>query len=652
MEKLKLTYREVFERTKEKQDNNDLIRSKSITQEDINNNNVLMVKGSMIGRGRVVVACSIPKAFKAKDLINKVISKNNNKISTSQKETLLKYKSIGFKQAKEPLPTNYLKPQYKLKIQEYYFNSLLSFIIDTSLYSMNITYDKISEYGEFEANFVKYNYLNAQKDNRIYWTMKANALDKELENTHTPFFTTLTLGAKYHPYSYKSEKPNTRYNQKTIKEGIEILKNHNRTMYNNFTIKVNGKTKKINVKFIKVVEFHKDFAPHQHTIYYVPNKYKDLFQKHWINTCKKHKVGKRSYIGEGLEESFKEIKEVEHKTNKTRQTSKQAIAYLLKYVGKTFNLDMDKIDISQSKTQEEYIEKLYTFIEDLETNHKDNITLAFSGAMKKYKIVNYMSKINNTLTRQEYKRITPHFDFDKNIDYEDWGCKRSDNILTIISDFTISNRTIYSNVKEVKTTIKEHTTFNPHFYIDTIVLNKTKKEEIDLNYKHNVRKAKYKSEIMRDLEEYPNTRNYKDILIKQNLEEQEQELEYEFEEENIIKENRTNNRIISQQLYKIVDSFDFGKKDYWSNNLLYTIENNEIKNYNYLYTNKMPKGININIFMANKIYDKYNIKTKKETNNLQNMNTNIKFEELEDKFYKDLKEKETRKLQPINYYID
>jgi len=82
--------------------------------------------------------------------------------------------------------------------------------------------------------------------------------DKEL------IFLTLTLPPRYHSHIKKNK--NIRYGINTMAEGYKILNDAQRQIQKTFA------KYKINYKFIKVVEPHKDFTPHEHIQYWVDKK--------------------------------------------------------------------------------------------------------------------------------------------------------------------------------------------------------------------------------------------------------------------------------------------------------------------------------------------------------------------------------------------
>lgn len=82
--------------------------------------------------------------------------------------------------------------------------------------------------------------------------------DKEL------IFLTLTLPPRYHAHINKHK--NIRYGIGTMTEGYQILNEAQRQIQKTFS------KYKIEYKFIKVIEPHKDFTPHEHIQYWVSNK--------------------------------------------------------------------------------------------------------------------------------------------------------------------------------------------------------------------------------------------------------------------------------------------------------------------------------------------------------------------------------------------
>ncbi len=159
----------------------------------------------------------------------------------------------------------------------------------------------------------------------IYNTCKIDELNRQsLRDGLVPVFVTFTLPTEYHK-SIKIEtnkkthayilKDNSNYNPFiTVKDGYEELLSAFRNLYHEFFVdrkRVKG------MKFIRVIEPHKDFTPHLHAIMYVPKEHLEAFENHYKNTIKR--VGRCDY---------KQLDEADY-----------AVTYLLKYVQKTLEGD-------------------------------------------------------------------------------------------------------------------------------------------------------------------------------------------------------------------------------------------------------------------------------------------------------------------------
>ena len=159
----------------------------------------------------------------------------------------------------------------------------------------------------------------------IYNTCKIDELNRQaIENDLVPVFVTFTLSSEYHKSIkivtnkktkayYLKDNPN--YNPFiSVKDGYEELLSVFRSLYNDF--KIDRKRVK-GMKFIRVIEPHKDFTPHLHAILYVPSEHLKAFENHYKNTIKK--IGRCDY---------KELDKADY-----------AVTYLLKYVQKTLEGD-------------------------------------------------------------------------------------------------------------------------------------------------------------------------------------------------------------------------------------------------------------------------------------------------------------------------
>jgi len=160
------------------------------------------------------------------------------------------------------------------------------------------------------------------KDNYIYYGLVSDYLQKEAQRDNkVAIFITATLPSEYHPYKLLNGKyiKNNRYKNFSIHEGYKKLSAFFRYLYNSFKIK----RKKHSVKYVRVIEPHKDFTPHLHAIVFVENEYLEYFKKHFLNSIKLFNLGEQY--------KFEVINNIN-----------SATSYLLKYINKSFNSDDEK----------------------------------------------------------------------------------------------------------------------------------------------------------------------------------------------------------------------------------------------------------------------------------------------------------------------
>jgi len=176
---------------------------------------------------------------------------------------------------------------------------------------------------KFLSSLVLYNRLSGEHiygiDYDSDWTLRQNYLysmqrinylnEQEINKGKTPVFITLTLSSDYHQFKKSGTKSNIKFNpENTISKGARDLQIRFRTLIKDF--KVNGKYS--DLKFIRVIEPHKDWTPHLHAVIYThyPKEFKNYF--------------------------FRKIKAnpVQHDF-KILDKANFAVTYLLKYVQKT-----------------------------------------------------------------------------------------------------------------------------------------------------------------------------------------------------------------------------------------------------------------------------------------------------------------------------
>jgi len=180
-------------------------------------------------------------------------------------------------------------------------------------------------------NQVTYNSNWSFKQDFIYLTQRANKLQYDMLNDgYTPIFITLTLPSEYHKYrkhilkkATKNRKEkymlvkNTKYKGHSVNDGYSKLLEQFRYLYAKFKI---GRKNIKGIKFIRVIEPHKNTTAHLHAIIYVKtihlSKYK-LFYNRFIER-----------------ENIKE-----HKFEVLKR-DKYSIVYLFKYISKTIEGDL------------------------------------------------------------------------------------------------------------------------------------------------------------------------------------------------------------------------------------------------------------------------------------------------------------------------
>jgi len=185
----------------------------------------------------------------------------------------------------------------------------------------------------------------------LYNTFRIDYLNQECINSDMiPIFITLTLPAEYHPSS-KNYNP-----EFSVNDGYRELQNIFRSVYNDFKFN----RKRVDLKFIRVIEPHKSWIPHLHAIVYVPTQHKQLFLGHLNRIIKRY-----------------ELKQTDIKV---LDTAKYAVTYLLKYIDKTL-----------SGSDE---------IRGWKIHHEIKRSLT-------------MSNLNNGITRNIFKRASDFISFDK-----------------------------------------------------------------------------------------------------------------------------------------------------------------------------------------------------------------------------------------------
>ena len=210
-----------------------------------------------------------------------------------------------------------------------------------------------------EINTILYNKEWHLRNNYIANTCKIDYLNDDcISKGMIPIFITLTLPSEYHPLRYKGTQRNPNYNPNlTVFDGYVKLVDMHRDIYDNFRV---GRKRVKGLKFVRVIEPHKDWTPHLHAIVYVMPEYKDEFLKHVKRIIKKNAL-KQTDIKELDRESY-------------------SVTYLLKYVDKTLSGD----DVYRGWRIHHGIHRVLT-----------------------------MSNLNIGLTKNIFKRVSSFISFDK-----------------------------------------------------------------------------------------------------------------------------------------------------------------------------------------------------------------------------------------------
>ncbi|HHH53979.1 MAG TPA: hypothetical protein ENK91_09995 [Bacteroidetes bacterium] len=201
-------------------------------------------------------------------------------------------------------------------------------------------------------NKIKYDKDWHLRQSYLYNTFRIDYLNQEcIENGMIPIFLTLTLPSQYHPTSKYYD------DSLSVTDGYQKLQDIFRDIYNNFRI---DRKKVDNIKFIRVIEPHKSWIPHLHSIIYIPLHLKELFLKHLKRIINNNKLTQTDI--------------------KVLDTAKYAVTYLLKYTNKT-------------------LEGQYE-IRGWKIYHK--IKRSFT-----------MSNLNSGITRNIFKRVSSFIKYDK-----------------------------------------------------------------------------------------------------------------------------------------------------------------------------------------------------------------------------------------------
>lgn len=181
------------------------------------------------------------------------------------------------------------------------------------------------------------------KNDYMYLVYNSISLQKKFEqkNEYVAIFLTNTLDSHFHQYKQIKEDifiKNKKYIKgNTINLGYKILSSFLKSVYKDF--KVNNKYQKI--EYIKVIEPHKDFTAHLHTLVFVRIEHIDSFEKHF-----NRKIHNNINLGQ-------------YKFEVIRDISRSA-SYILKYAQKNFSKENEKFKVYYGWKLENKI-RAYTF---------------------------------------------------------------------------------------------------------------------------------------------------------------------------------------------------------------------------------------------------------------------------------------------------
>lgn len=170
----------------------------------------------------------------------------------------------------------------------------------------------------------------AELNNRVN-AIKKMAHDENL----SPIFITVTLPSEYHPSSKQYNGTNTREQNRKLQSIWRSIQN-NRIFRNQ---------KKY---YIKVVEPMKSGVPHFHAILYLPYDVHSKFKQSFDRLMKSQNILQYDFKND-LSFKFDEpSKDSRHKHKHGYDNETGAIAYILKYMSKTFSKNPDEIDYIQA----------------------------------------------------------------------------------------------------------------------------------------------------------------------------------------------------------------------------------------------------------------------------------------------------------------
>lgn len=164
---------------------------------------------------------------------------------------------------------------------------------------------------------VSYDFMKIQKNNYLWYNFVSTYLQNQaVASNKKAVFITLTTPSSCHPYStnnkHKVHYPNPNYINN--KDAYNMLNTSFRYLTNDFFIN----RKKVKLKYIKVIEPHKDFTPHLHAIIFLNEDEIDYLKNHLSNVVALKGLGKQF--------DFTVL-----------ESTSASVSYILKYVKKSID---------------------------------------------------------------------------------------------------------------------------------------------------------------------------------------------------------------------------------------------------------------------------------------------------------------------------
>jgi len=182
-------------------------------------------------------------------------------------------------------------------VKKYYFRTM-RIIENSNNYIKKITLlnKQSGELYQMSSDF-----LADKRSNAIYYNSVSTYLANQCDTLEfIPVFVTLTLPTEYHQFKQArsaitgrsrlvANKKFINDDEHSINAGYKLLNSAFRQIYNNFFVS----NKRINIKYFRVVEPHKDFTPHLHALLYVPAFYINEFKQHFKNIHSSFSLGEQ-----------------------------------------------------------------------------------------------------------------------------------------------------------------------------------------------------------------------------------------------------------------------------------------------------------------------------------------------------------------------